>query len=46
VAFLAKLKENQVFISLRGEAIRVAVSVFNDKEDLYALVNILKSYLE
>lgn len=44
-AFVAKLRENQVYVSLRGDAIRVAVNIFNEKEDLFALVNILKLFV-
>ena len=42
---MAKLKQNKVYVSLRGDAIRVAVSVFNEEEDLKTLVDILKTFL-
>lgn len=39
----ARLKKNKVFVSFRGNAIRVAVNVFNTKADLDKLVGLLLS---
>lgn len=43
--FIDRLKVNRVYVSLRGDAIRVAINVFNSKDDLFALVDTLKSVL-
>jgi selenocysteine lyase/cysteine desulfurase len=40
-----KLAENKIYISLRGNVIRVAVNVFNDEEDLNALLRVLTNNL-
>jgi hypothetical protein len=38
----ATLMKNQVFVSFRGNAIRVAPNVYNQEKDLKKLVSILK----
>ncbi len=35
-AFSKLLSENRVFVSVRGDAVRVSVNVFNEKEDILA----------
>lgn len=40
-----KLKVKGIFISARGEGIRVSVSIFNNEEDIFALVRELKILL-
>lgn len=39
------LKENNVFLSVRGEHLRVSVNVFNDENDIDALILSLKNVL-
>jgi selenocysteine lyase/cysteine desulfurase len=39
---LQKLQANNVIVSVRGEAIRVSAHVYNTKEDIQALINVLK----
>ncbi len=38
-----KLAEKKIFVSARGEGIRVAIHIFNNKADLDSLVNALKT---
>lgn len=38
-----ELQKNNVFVSLRGDFIRVAPSVYNTKEDIQALIHVLQS---
>jgi len=38
----ARLQDRNIFVSFRGDAIRVSVHVFNDKQDLEKLVDALK----
>ena len=40
----ARLSDANVFVSLRGQNIRIAVHVFNRMEDMEALVSVLKSF--
>lgn len=40
-----KLKEEQIFISIRGNAIRVAPNVYNDEQDMNKLVYCIESVL-
>lgn len=37
----ARLAERQVFVSVRGDAIRIAPHVYNDSEDVAALIDLL-----
>lgn len=39
---LEELKAKKIFLSLRGQALRVSVNVFNDKNDIAALMNALE----
>ena len=38
-----KLRENNIFVSTRGNAVRVSVSVYNTKEDISALTDVCLS---
>ena len=40
------LKSRKVFVSLRGQAIRVSINVFNDLADIEALVLVLRSFFQ
>ena len=40
---LQQLQEKQIAVSVRGEAIRIAVHVFNDENDMAALINALNA---
>jgi selenocysteine lyase/cysteine desulfurase len=39
---LEKLQERKIFVSLRGEAIRVSAHVYNTENDMAALIEVLK----
>ncbi len=38
---LAKLEERRIFVSIRGDAIRVSAHLYNDERDIEALIEIL-----
>jgi selenocysteine lyase/cysteine desulfurase len=42
--FLAKLKENKVLVSVRGDFVRISTNVFNDEADIAALTKVILSY--
>ncbi len=41
-----KLKENKVFVSYRGDVMRVSVNVFNDKKDIDKLIEVIDSFVK
>jgi selenocysteine lyase/cysteine desulfurase len=41
---LAKLKENKVLVSVRGDFVRISTNVYNDEADVAALTEVLLSY--
>jgi selenocysteine lyase/cysteine desulfurase len=41
---LAKLKENKVLVSVRGDFVRISTNVFNDEADIDALTKVILSY--
>jgi selenocysteine lyase/cysteine desulfurase len=42
---LLSLKEKQIYVSVRGEGIRISLHLFNTEEDVEALINALRSIL-
>jgi selenocysteine lyase/cysteine desulfurase len=40
--FLKKLQENNIFVSVRGKAIRLSLHLYNTEDDIQALMNVLK----
>ena len=45
IEFKRKLDENHIFLSLRGNSIRVSINVFNDENDIERLISVVKSSL-
>jgi len=43
--FLQELKENKIFVSLRGDIIRISTHLFNTLEDIDQLLHVLKNDL-
>jgi selenocysteine lyase/cysteine desulfurase len=43
-SLLAKLKENKVLVSVRGDFVRISTNVFNDEADIAALTKVILSY--
>jgi selenocysteine lyase/cysteine desulfurase len=43
-SLLAKLKENKVLVSVRGDFVRISTNVFNDDADIAALTKVILSY--
>ena len=41
---LAKLKENKISVSVRGDFVRISTNVYNDTTDIQALTEVLLSY--
>lgn len=44
-ALKQKLADEKIYVSLRGEAVRVAPSVYNEEKDLWHLVEVLKEFV-
>lgn len=42
---LAQLQENNIYVSLRGKAIRLSLHLYNTEEDILALLGVLKKIL-
>jgi selenocysteine lyase/cysteine desulfurase len=40
-----ELEENQIFVSSRGEYLRVSINVFNDTKDIEALMHVIGQQL-
>jgi len=38
-----KINENKIIISVRGDSLRVSVNVFNDQENIHALIQVLEN---
>lgn len=43
---IQRLQENKVFVSIRGKAIRISLHLYNNQEDIDALVNVLNEILK
>lgn len=37
-----QLDENNIYVSVRGSAVRISPNVYNDRQDISALFNVLK----
>lgn len=42
---LQKLQEKKIYVSVRGKAIRISLHLYNTKEDIEALISVLKGIL-
>lgn len=40
-----ELEANQIYVSTRGEYLRVSINVFNEKEDISALMHVIEQHL-